>query len=287
MERKQQKIVLGLLMVLGLSIGLVSSVSAAKGNKKGNCCDCWNDSWVSDGVRQKCLDSDGDGVTDNKDKCPGTPAGVAVDSDGCSLDSDGDGVTDDKDKCPGTPSGVSVDARGCPLSVDSDGDGVTDDEDRCPGTPRGAKVDSNGCELDSDGDGVVDSQDQCPGTPAGIEVDSRGCAKPIILRGVNFEHDSSVLTSESRSILHGVADSLKKRPDMRVEVAGHTDSFGSSKYNNKLSQRRAESVRSFLVSLGIDAGNLSARGYGEEQPIRANDTKRGRADNRRVELKIQ
>ncbi len=97
----------------------------------------------------------------------GTPARRVVDS-------DGDGVTDDLDKCPGTPAGTAVDSSGCPLPQDDDGDGVTNDIDKCPGTPAGAKVDANGCELDSDGDGVGDSRDQCPNTPAGAKVDDTG-----------------------------------------------------------------------------------------------------------------
>ena len=119
------------------------------------------------------LDSDGDGVPDDIDKCPGTPKGAKVDAKGCELDSDGDGVVDRLDKCPGTPKGTKVDAKGCEL--DSDGDGVVDSQDRCPGTPAGAKVDFKGCELDSDGDGVVDRLDQCPATPAGRKVNAQGC----------------------------------------------------------------------------------------------------------------
>jgi OOP family OmpA-OmpF porin len=119
------------------------------------------------------LDSDKDGVPDYLDKCPGTPAGVAVDKDGCPLDSDKDGVTDNIDKCPGTPAGVKVDKDGCPL--DSDKDGVPDYLDKCPGTPAGVKVDKDGCPLDSDKDGVTDNIDKCPGTPAGVAVDKDGC----------------------------------------------------------------------------------------------------------------
>ena len=89
------------------------------------------------------------------------------------LDTDGDGVNDDLDKCPGTPAGTAVDSSGCPLPQDDDGDGVTNDIDKCPGTPAGAKVDASGCELDSDGDGVGDSRDQCPNTPAGAKVDEK------------------------------------------------------------------------------------------------------------------
>lgn len=119
------------------------------------------------------VDSDGDGVPDVSDDCPGTPSGVRVDNAGCPLDSDGDGVYDYLDRCPDTPKGVKVGANGCPL--DTDGDGVTDDRDLCPNTFPGAKVDRDGCPLDSDKDGVSDAVDQCPNTPLGASVDSRGC----------------------------------------------------------------------------------------------------------------
>lgn len=119
------------------------------------------------------LDSDHDGVADYLDKCPDTPAGAKVDASGCPTDSDGDGVADYLDKCPNTPAGAKVDANGC--SLDSDGDGVPDNMDKCADTPKGTKVNADGCPLDSDGDGVVDSADKCPGTPAGVKVDANGC----------------------------------------------------------------------------------------------------------------
>src|SRR5213595_675948 len=122
-------------------------------------------------------DSDHDGVTDEKDASPDTPAGAAVDSKGCPIDSDRDGVYDGIDKCPGTPAGVQVDAKGCP--VDSDVDGVPDGVDQCPNTPAGVTVDPAGCPLDSDKDGVPDGIDQCPNTPAGTKVDAAGCPLPV------------------------------------------------------------------------------------------------------------
>lgn len=118
-------------------------------------------------------DEDGDGVPNGRDKCPGTPKGVTVYSDGCPTDLDGDGVPDYLDKCPNTPKGTVVNKDGCP--ADSDGDGVLDVYDKCPGTPRGVTVDTNGCPLDSDGDGIPDYLDKCPNTPAGTKVDARGC----------------------------------------------------------------------------------------------------------------
>ena len=130
-------------------------------------------------------DEDHDGVYDYLDKCPGTPAGTRVDRTGCPApavrDSDGDGVLDAVDKCPGTPAGVAVDSTGCPLPVkkDSDGDGVADGLDKCPGTPAGVPVNALGCPRDSDGDGVFDVDDKCPGTPAGSAVDAKGCPVPV------------------------------------------------------------------------------------------------------------
>jgi outer membrane beta-barrel protein len=119
------------------------------------------------------VDTDGDGVSDNKDECPNTPAGCLVDSRGCPLDADGDGVCDGIDTCPNTPAGVTVNAQGCPQ--DSDGDGVPDGPDQCPNTPAGCTVDANGCPVDSDRDGVCDGLDQCANTTAGCAVDANGC----------------------------------------------------------------------------------------------------------------
>jgi OOP family OmpA-OmpF porin len=212
-------------------------------------------------------------------------------------DADRDGVLDSQDHCPDTPRGAKVDARGCPM--DSDGDGVYDGLDRCPDTPTGWPVDEHGCPLDSDGDGVADGADECPNTPRGTEVDAKGCpkpaplfeldekgqAKPLILEGVNFEYDSARLTPDSREVLDRVAESLKAWPDVRVEVGGHTDWDGSNAYNQSLSQRRADSVRAYLIDAGVAASRMTTRGYGEESPIATNETPEGRARNRRVELK--
>jgi len=118
-------------------------------------------------------DDDGDGVPNGKDKCPDTPKGVQVYSDGCPIDLDQDGVPDYLDKCPNTPPGSPVDASGCPF--DSDGDGVPDHLDQCPGTPAGVRVDGRGCPIDSDGDGIPDYLDRCPDTKAGSAVNAQGC----------------------------------------------------------------------------------------------------------------
>lgn len=201
-------------------------------------------------------------------------------------DEDGDGVPDEADQCPGTPRGVQVDSEGCPL--DGDNDGVADYLDQCPNTPAGTKVNDEGCSIDSDGDGVADDDDMCPNTPEGQRVMSNGCgeAQSVVLRGVTFELDSAQLTVNAETILDGVATTLGDSPGFDVEVQGHTDSTGSSSYNMNLSQNRAESVKTYLVDKGISSSRLSARGYGEDQPVASNDTREGRAENRRVELKV-
>jgi OOP family OmpA-OmpF porin len=202
------------------------------------------------------------------------------------LDADGDGVPDASDRCPGTPAGAKVNAQGCEL--DSDRDGVVDRLDKCPGTPAGAKVDAQGCELDSDRDGVVDRLDKCPGTRAGARVDANGCEiqEITVLKGVTFATNSATLTPQSMVILDETAAALARNPDLRAEVAGHTDSTGSAARNRVLSQQRAESVVRYLVSKGVNPANLTARGYGPDQPVADNRTAQGRSQNRRVELRI-
>ena len=150
-----------------------------------------------------------------------------------------------------------------------------------------AMRDSKKEEGDADGDGIVDSLDKCPGTPRGTPVDNSGCklAERFTLEGVNFHHDSARLTDDSMATLNDAAKILVRHPDMVVEVAGHTDSQGAAEYNLELSERRAIAVRDYLISRGANTGKLSARGYGEYDPIADNGTREGRALNRRVELR--
>jgi len=236
-------------------------------------------------------DDDGDGVPNHLDKCPDTPRGVKVDAVGCPLDTDGDGVPDYLDKCPGTPKGVEVDAKGCP--IDSDGDGVPDKADKCPNTPKGVKVDRNGCPLDSDGDGVPDYLDKCPGTPRGVPVDDNGCPpEGIVVRGgewavegqILFDVNKADLKPQAKDLLGRAVTFLKKNPQYFVEIQGHTDSTGPKVWNDTLSQMRADSVRDFLVTSGLPADRLTAKGYGSADPIAPNDTKEGRQHNRRVDF---
>ncbi|MDY6879343.1 MAG: OmpA family protein [Desulfatiglans sp.] len=196
------------------------------------------------------------------------------------LDSDGDGVIDANDKCPGTPKGVKVDAKGCPL--DSDGDGVYDYMDECPRTPKGVKVDAKGCPLDTDGDGVYDYKDKCPGTPKGADVDERGC---WVLKGVYFDTNQYTIKTRSYAVLDRVLSVLKKNPDLKVEIQGHTDNRGAAAYNQKLSENRAKAIMDYFIQSGIAGYRLRAKGYGLTVPAVPNTTAENMAKNRRVELK--
>jgi len=165
--------------------------------------------------------------------------------------------------------------------ADSDGDGVVDSKDKCPGTPAGRKVNADGCEFDTDGDGIVDGADKCPTVYAKT---ADGCPPPLVLEGVEFDFDKATLRPEAAAILDKTAASLADWQNANIEVAGHTDSKGSDEYNMKLSQDRAEAVRNYLISKGIAAERLTAKGYGETKPVADNATEEGRAQNRRVEL---
>lgn len=142
--------------------------------------------------------------------------------------------------------------------------------------------------LDTDGDGVVDEKDRCPGTPLRTRVDGNGCplSKVIALNGVTFEFDQARLRPDAQTILDDASAILRRYPDMKVEVAGHTDSMGSDSYNQKLSERRAAAVREYFVERGIAPAQMSVRGYGEAEPEVSNETEAGRERNRRVELRI-
>ncbi len=168
---------------------------------------------------------------------------------------------------------------------DEDGDGVSDADDACPRTLIGVPVDSSGCANDNDGDGVPDYLDKCPETPLGSVVDTDGCKIIILsLQGVNFATDSSTLNSSAKSILDGVVGKMSAHPSSHFTIEGHTDSRSTDDYNLALSERRANAVKSYLVSKGVDASSLSAVGKGESQPVASNDTKEGRAANRRVDI---
>lgn len=258
-----------------------------------------------------CPDTDGDGVTDEKDTCPGTPKGVKVDKQGCPLDSDGDGVPDYLDKCPGTPKGVKVDGMGCP--VDTDGDGVPDYLDKCPGTPKDVKVDGVGCPVDTDKDGVPDYLDECPGTPQGVAVNSNGCPLDSDKDGVYDYLDKCPDTPKGAKVnasgcwvidpilfdtakweikragyrvLGQVLSVLGKNPGLRLKIEGNTDSRASAAYNQMLSLKRAQAVIDYMVGRGIKADRFEVVGYGFSRPAATNDTSEGMSLNRRVNTLI-
>jgi len=241
------------------------------------------------------LDTDGDGVPDYLDKCPNTPAEAKsmVDKNGCPLDSDGDGVPDYLDKCPGTPKEAFglVDKQGCPL--DTDGDGVPDYLDKCPGTvveARG-KVDQKGCPLDTDGDGIPDYLDKCP-TIAGL-ASNNGCPEvkkevkilfKRALQGIKFQSGKYFIQPVSFQLLNDIATALQNNPSYLIEIQGHTDNIGKPETNKILSENRAQSVKSYLESKGVDSKRLTSHGYGDVVPVADNSTSSGRTLNRRVEF---
>lgn len=161
----------------------------------------------------------------------------------------------------------------CSDGIDNDGDGQIDyPADR-------------GCTDANDNDEynpICKAPD--PGQP--MTLDGCGVGDTIVLQGVTFEFDKARLTPNAKVILDGVATALESRPDIKVEIGGHTDSKGSDEYNLKLSDRRAASVKTYLESKGIDAARMSSHGYGEALPVADNATDEGRELNRRVELKV-
>jgi len=266
------------------------------------------------------LDGDGDGVYDGLDMCAGTPQGAKVDNKGCPLDSDNDGVFDGLDQCPGTPEVAEVDDEGCPLDGDGDGvpdyqdkeldtprgakvdangvgldgdkDGVYDGLDKCTDTPMGAAVDPQGCAYDRDMDGVADSVDACLGTPRDVEVDSTGCPfvekiTETITLHINFASGSFEIAKRNQAELDSIALRIHAYPETEVEIHGFTDNMGAEDFNLELSQKRAEAVKDYLVSQGIEPDRMTAKGFGEnpEYFIDTNDTPEGRWNNRRVEIK--
>lgn len=264
-----------------------------------------------DKVTRSDRDGDGfyddDGFGNSDDKCP-DEAGVAPD--GCPIrDTDGDGIMDPDDQCVDKAETVNEfnDEDGCPES-DRDGDGFWDDDGRGGSTdkcPDDAGVDPDGCPIpDTDGDGIKDPQDSCipdPETKNGYQ-DSDGCPDEVpkeiakftgAIKGITFDTNKDTIRSSSRPTLDNAVKVLKDFPDIRIEIAGHTDDVGETADNQDLSQRRAASVKKYLVDAGIDASRIETVGFGEDKPVEAIDEKdssstkkKKRSNNRRIEFKI-
>ena len=159
-----------------------------------------------------------------------------------------------------------------------------------PVTPEAPKPQATCADLDDDGDGVNNCDDKCPNSVAGQAIGPDGCPVPLTidLKGVNFDFDKDTLRPDAEAILAEAVSILQKYPQLKVEVAGHTDSVGTEQYNQGLSERRAATVYNYLTNAGIDAGRLvGPNGFGESRPLDTNDTAEGRAKNRRTELNVQ
>ena len=232
-----------------------------------------------------CPDRDNDGVIDSKDLCPDL-AGTSTFK-GC-PDTDNDGIEDSKDKCP-TVAG-KAEYNGCPFG-DSDSDGIPDNVDLCP-NDKGTSA-TKGC-PDSDKDGVADKDDRCP-QAAGL-ASNGGCPEmkkeereslTRSMRSVQFQSNSDKLTAASLPVLDKVADLLKQYPAYKVTINGYTDDRGEFDSNQRLSEKRANSCRQYLIGKGIPAEKVQAIGYGESNPITSNLKEAGRAQNRRVEIELR
>ena len=231
-----------------------------------------------------CPDTDADGITDASDSCPDV-AGPA-EFNGC-PDTDGDGIADKDDACPDVAGLKSL--GGCP---DTDGDGITDKSDKCPDV-KGPK-ENGGCPWpDRDGDKVLDKDDKCP-DEAGT-VSNNGCPEVTeeaikklndYAKTILFDTNKDTFKQQTYPVLLAISAILKEYPSSKFSIEGHTDSDGSNEFNLRLSDSRAIAVKKYLVEQGIDEFRLSAMGYGESKPIDTNKTKAGKANNRRVEVKL-
>lgn len=233
---------------------------------------------------QGCPDTDGDGIPDKDDQCP-NEAGLQ-EFQGC-PDTDGDGIANREDQCPDVAGPANL--QGCP---DTDGDGIADKNDNCPDVagPR----ENNGCPWpDTDGDGVLDKDDLCPdvkGTTA-----NRGCPEVTeeVIKRLNeyartilFNSGKATFKDETIPVLENMNRIFKEYPQARFSIEGHTDSDGSNALNQTLSENRAAAVVNYLVENGIAKDRLMSTGFGETKPIASNKTAAGKAQNRRVEVKL-
>ena len=232
------------------------------------------------------IDRDGDGVLDAVDKCPDV-AGLAS-LQGC-PDRDGDGIADAEDKCPDVAGLARY--QGCPIP-DRDNDGINDEVDKCPDVPGVASY--QGCPIpDTDGDGVNDEVDKCinekgPASNFGCPIIDVAIIErvKVAAKNVFFATASDKLLAQSNKRLNDVVSILNENPSYKIQIDGHTDSQGKDEYNLDLSNRRAASVKAYLVSKGIAEGRLNSTGYGETKPVADNNTAKGRAQNRRVEMNL-
>lgn len=232
-------------------------------------------------------DRDGDGIADDNDACPDQAGSAALK--GC-PDRDNDNIPDKDDACPDVPGLAKY--KGCPIP-DTDKDGINDEEDKCPLVAGVARY--QGCPIpDTDRDGVNDEDDKCPNEPGpasnfGCPVIAAAVIEKINLAAKNifFVTGSSKLLAKSFSSLDNVVKILKDNPTYMVDIEGHTDTTGTHEKNMILSNQRASSVKAYMVSKGIDESRITSKGFGPDRPIASNKTTAGKAQNRRVEMKLR
>ncbi|MBA22833.1 MAG: cell envelope biogenesis protein OmpA [Flavobacteriales bacterium] len=256
-------------------------------------------------------DTDKDGVSDKKDKCPDVPG--LKEFEGC-PDTDADGIPDDQDNCP--EEAGPEENNGCP---DTDGDGVLDKDDACVDVAGLAEL--NGC-PDSDEDGVIDSEDECP-QEAG-ETENNGCPWPDqdndgiadkddacpdeagTTEGNGCPDTSKEVLSEMNSVgsnilfpangfklmgkktldaIKEVKRILDENPTASILIEGHASTDGGEKINQEISLKRAESVKAKLIELGVDESRLEVKAFGESMPVLGEDSIETRSKSRRVEFK--
>jgi outer membrane protein OmpA-like peptidoglycan-associated protein len=237
-------------------------------------------------IKEVTHDRDNDGIVDEKDECPDVAGEVALA--GC-PDRDKDGIADKNDKCPDVAGTAKY--NGCPIP-DTDGDGINDEEDKCPAVAGTAKY--NGCPIpDTDGDGVNDEEDKCPNTPG--KPANNGCpeikqevAKKVAIaaKAIYYMSGKDVIQKVSYPKLDIVVKVLKADPALQISIEGHTDNKGKPETNLKLSAKRAQAVKNYLIKKGIAESRITAQGFGDSKPITTNATPQGRAKNRRVELHL-
>ena len=227
-------------------------------------------------------DTDGDRIYDKDDACPEV-AGLP-EFKGC-PDNDKDGIQNSEDACPDEAG--TKELNGCP---DNDGDGIINSEDSCP-EEKGTKM-MNGC-PDADGDGVADKDDKCP-TVAGT-VANNGCPEVsddaikklnAYAKTILFDTGKFSFQKQTFPVLEAITAILKEYPTAKFSIEGHTDNVGKADFNQKLSDGRANAVKQYLIDNGIDPFRLTSKGFGMDNPIDTNKTAKGRANNRRVEVKL-
>ncbi len=230
-------------------------------------------------------DQDDDGVSNELDQCPERSGLLKYK--GCPVpDEDGDGINDENDQCP-TAEGT-VKYRGCPVP-DTDKDGVPDDQDTCPTVAGLSRY--NGCAIpDTDKDGLNDEIDQCP-TIAGI-AGNNGCEDlqpkvSTIAAALKFDIGQANIATKSLQGLDSLVQIMSQYPQTSLLITGHTDNTGSRKINDRLSLLRAKKVQTYLVKKGLAINRTTLLGVADTQPIADNKTKKGRAQNRRVDLTIK